>query len=82
LCCSPSASTSTTSPMLPGPVAAELWPQDQGRSSLLLYSKCSPNNPTAAAVPTAKQRPSPGQQHQVLQGIAQQGAKHMQSGMT
>jgi hypothetical protein len=27
----------------------------------------------AAAIPTAKPSPSPGQQHQLLQGIAQQG---------
>jgi hypothetical protein len=66
--------------MLPGPVAAELWPQDQGRSSLLLYSRCSPNNARAAAVPTAKQRPSRGQQHQVLQGIVQQGRQAHASG--
>ena len=61
-------------------MAAELWPQDQGRSSLLLYSKCSPNNTRAAAVPTAKQRPSRGQQHQLLRALCNKAAKHMHSG--
>jgi hypothetical protein len=63
--------------MMAGPVAAELWPQDQGRSSLLLLQQVQPEQHHGGGGPPASRARRQANNSRFSRALRNRGAKHI-----